>query len=140
MLDSPIQQSGVVLAGAGARLSRARRATPRLRWRSKSTRSRLQFAPPKDNGVFANMVELSLFGINAQGKPLQGVRTALDLTLRPETYERVKQHGLRANPRIDLPPGRYQLRVGVSESGAGEMGTVFYDLDVPDFAREPIDA
>ena len=63
------------------------------------------------------------------------MRTALDLTLRPETYERVKQHGLRANPRVELPPGRYQLRVGVREGGAGEMGTVFYDLDVPDFTR-----
>ena len=47
----------------------------------------------------------------------------------------MKQHGLRANPRVELPPGRYQLRVGVRESGAGEMGTVFYDLDVPDFTR-----
>ena len=38
------------------------------------------------------------------------------------------------NPRIALPPGRYQLRVGVRESGAGEMGTVFYDLQVPDYS------
>ena len=37
------------------------------------------------------------------------------------------------NPRVELPPGRYQLRVGVRESGAGEMGTVFYDLQVPDY-------
>ncbi len=50
-----------------------------------------------------------------------------------------RQHGLRANSRVELPPGRYQVRVGVRESGAGEMGTVFYDLDVPDFGREPLD-
>ena len=37
------------------------------------------------------------------------------------------------NPRIALPPGRYQLRVGVRETGAGEMGSVFYDLQVPDY-------
>ena len=42
------------------------------------------------------------------------------------------------NSRVDLPPGRYQLRVGVREGGAGETGTVFYDLDVPDFDREPL--
>ena len=69
---------------------------------------------------------------------MQGVRTELDLTLRPETYERVRTHGLRVNSRVDLPPGRYQLRVGARESGAGEMGTVFYDLDVPDFDKEPL--
>ena len=120
-------------AGCGVQehaAERVRRARDRSR-RNPACR----FAPQKDTGIFANTVELSLFGINAQGKPLQGLRTALELTLRPETHERVKQHGLRANPRIELPPGRYQLRIGVRESGAGEMGTVFYDLDVPDFAR-----
>ena len=81
---------------------------------------------------------MSLFSISAQGKPLQGLRTELDLTLRPDTYARIKAHGLRVNPRVDLPPGRYQMRVGVREAGSGEMGTVFYDLEVPDFAKAPI--
>ena len=134
MLDSPIQQSGVMLdVQAAAFKSTARSASVALAIEVDA--ARMRFAPQKDTGIFANTVELSLYGINAQGKPLQGLRTALELTLRPETHERVKQYGLRANPRIELPPGRYQLRIGVRESGAGEMGTVFYDLDVPDFAR-----
>lgn len=135
MLDSPIQQGGVGLdVQAAAFKGSARNASVALAIEVDATR--LQFSPPKDNGVFSNVVELSLYGINAQGKPLQGLRSALDLTLRPDTYERVKKFGLRANPRIDLPPGRYQVRIGVRESGAGETGTVFYDLDVPDFTRE----
>ena len=137
MLDSPIQQGGVGLdVQAAAFKGAAQNASIALAVEIDG--SRLQFTPPKDSGVFANVVELSLYGINAQGKPLQGLRTAFDLTLRPETYERVRKFGLRANPRIELPPGRYQLRVGVREVGGGEMGTVFYDLDVPDFAREPL--
>ncbi len=137
MLDSPIQQGGVGLdVQAAAFKGPARNASVALAIEVDG--SRLQFAPPKNNGVFANVVELSLYGINAQGKPLQGLRTALELTLRPDTYDRVKKYGLRANPRIELPPGRYQLRIGVRESGAGEMGTVFYDLDVPDFGKEPL--
>jgi VWFA-related protein len=137
MLDSPIQQSGVVLQVQGAPFKNTQRSAS-VALAIEIDASRLQFAPQKDTGIFANTVELSLFGINAQGKPLQGVRTALELTLRPETHERVKQYGLRANSRLDLPPGRYQVRVGVRESGAGEMGTVFYDLDVPDFTRERV--
>ncbi len=138
MLDSPIQQGGVGLdVQAAAFKGPARNASVALAIEVDG--SRLQFAPPKDNGVFANVVELSLYGINAQGKALQGLRAALDLTLRPDTYERVKKYGLRANPRIELPPGRYQLRIGVRESGAGEMGTVFYDLDVPDFGARAFD-
>ncbi len=137
MLDSPIQQSGLVLQVHAAPFKNTARSAS-VALSIEIDGARMQFAPPKGNGVFANTVELSLFGINTQGKPLQGLRTALDLTLRPDTYERVKQHGLRANPRVELPPGRYQLRIGVRESGAGEMGTVFYDLDVPDFSREPL--
>ena len=57
-----------------------------------------------------------------------------NLTLRPETYERVRGSIVRLNPRIALPPGRYQLRVGVRETGAGEMGSVFSDLRVPDYS------
>jgi hypothetical protein len=32
-----------------------------------------------------------------------------------------------------LPPGRYQLRVAAAEAGAGRAGSVFHDMDVPDF-------
>jgi VWFA-related protein len=135
MLDSPIQQSGLMLQVHAAPFKNtARNASVALAIEIDA--AHMQFAPPKGNGLFANIVELSLFGINTQGKPLQGVRTALDLTLRPDTYDRVKQHGLRANTRVELPPGRYQLRIGVRETGAGQMGTVFYDLDVPDFTRQ----
>jgi VWFA-related protein len=137
MLDSPIQQSGLVLQVHAAPFKNTARSAS-VALAIEIDAARMQFAPPKGNGVYSDVVELSLFGINTQGKPLQGLRTALDLTLRPETYERVKQHGLRANPRVELPPGRYQLRIGVRESGAGEMGTVFYDLDVPDFTRQRV--
>jgi hypothetical protein len=100
--------------------------------------NRLQFAPPNEKGQFANKIELSFFSLNEHGKALAGTRTELDLTLRPETHERVKAHGVRVNPRITLAPGRYQVRIGARESVAGQTGTVFYDLDVPDFRKEKL--
>jgi hypothetical protein len=99
---------------------------------------RLSFAPVSSNSVFADKLELSLFTINDRSKPLQGLRTEFELNLRPESYKQVKAFGVRMNPRLLLAPGRYQLRVGARESGAGELGSVFYDLDVPDFTREPV--
>ena len=33
-----------------------------------------------------------------------------------------------------MPPGKYQLRIGVRESG-GKVGSVIYDLDAPDFSK-----
>jgi VWFA-related protein len=135
-LNSPLQRGGLTLAVQAAAFKKlARMASVALAIEIDG--ARLQFAPQNDTKIFANMVELSLFSISEQGKPMQGVRTELDLTLRPESYERVRTHGLRVNSRVDLPAGRYQLRVGVRESG-GDMGTVFYDLDVPDFSRDAL--
>ena len=56
---------------------------------------------------------------------------------RPETKARVEQSGLRLLNRVDLPPGRYQLRVAAHDSAGGALGSVLYDLDVPDFAKAP---
>jgi hypothetical protein len=51
--------------------------------------------------------------------------------------QRVKAHGFRVISQIDLPPGRYQLRVAAAES-SGKAGTVLYDLEVPDFYKAPL--
>ena len=81
---------------------------------------------------------MSFYSLSDQGKALAGTRTELDLTLRPETRDRVKAHGVRVNPRINLPPGRYQLRIGARETVGGLTGSVFYDLEVPDFRKEKV--
>src|SRR5207237_1668322 len=36
-----------------------------------------------------------------------------------------------------VPPGRDQLRVAAQDSGGGNVGSVLYDLDVPDFQKAP---
>ena len=38
--------------------------------------------------------------------------------------------------RIDLPPGRYRLRIAAHHSDASKTGTVMVDVVVPDFSRE----
>ena len=57
------------------------------------------------------------------------------LNLRPETRARVEQTGLRMLSRFELPPGRYQLRVAADELATKPVGSVLYDLDVPDFSK-----
>jgi VWFA-related protein len=83
-------------------------------------------------------VELSYMAIDAKSK-VWGARTdAITLNLKPETKARVEQTGFRLLNRIDLPPGRYQLRLAARDTATQLAGSVIYDLDVPDFYKEPI--
>ena len=45
---------------------------------------------------------------------------------------------MRFLSRLELPPGRYQLRVAAHDGDNGAVGSLLYDLDVPDFAKEKI--
>lgn len=83
-------------------------------------------------------VEISYMAIDAKSK-VWGARTdAITLNLKPETKARVEQTGFRLLNRIDLPAGRYQLRLAARDTVKELAGSVIYDLDVPDFYKEPI--
>jgi VWFA-related protein len=51
---------------------------------------------------------------------------------------RARQSGIAFARRLELAPGRYQLRVGARDATRGVSGSVLYDLDVPDFAADPL--
>ena len=52
-------------------------------------------------------------------------------------FEAVREVGFRVISQIDLPPGRYQLRIAAAEEGSNRAGSVLYDLEVPDFYKAP---
>ena len=89
------------------------------------------------DGKYLNRLEVSMAAVDPQGKIRGGTRENVDLSLRPDTYERVLQFGFRVQSRFELPPGRYQLRVAVREGG-GKIGSVHYDAVIPDFKAQPI--
>src|SRR5207244_13162881 len=82
-------------------------------------------------------VELSYRAVDAEGKIRGGDTQLLTLpeNVRPEIRDRMAQVGLRVTDRLDLPPGRYQLRVAARDASGGSVGSVTYDLDVPDFNK-----
>lgn len=88
-------------------------------------------------GAYTNALELSYIAVDKNGKMAAGNRDSLNMTLKPETYQRVMQMGFRVQSRLELPPGAYQLRLAAREGG-GKLGSVHYDLVVPDFAKEPL--
>jgi hypothetical protein len=83
-------------------------------------------------------IELSYFAFDAQGKSRAGATDSLTTTnLKPDTKTRVQQTGFRIVNRLQLPPGRYHLRVASHDSAGGLSGSVSYDVEIPDFAKTP---
>lgn len=83
-------------------------------------------------------VDISMMAIDNKGKIFGARNDGLTLNLRPESKARVEQTGVRVINRIDLPVGRYQLRAAARDSEKNVVGSVIFDLDVPDFYKLPI--
>lgn len=135
-LNSAMQQSGLTLSVHAAPF----KDTPKeasVALTIELDGAPLEFAP-QANGLFADTLEVSFFAMNDDSRAQRGTRSALNLAIRPETYQRVKTLGVRLNSRTTLAAGRYQLRVGARNPVSGKTGTVFYDVLVPDFTSAPL--
>ena len=83
-------------------------------------------------------VDISFMAVDNKSKIFGARNDSLTLNLRPESKARVEQSGVRVLNRIELPVGRYQLRAAARDSEKNVVGSVIYDLEVPDFYKQPI--
>jgi VWFA-related protein len=90
------------------------------------------------DGTFRNNLELAFVAVDRNGKSFSGGRNTLDLNMKPDTVKRAQAMGFRVISTIDLPPGRYTLRIGAREANEKKAGSISYDLEVPDFAKEKL--
>jgi VWFA-related protein len=98
--------------------------------------SKLEFV--ENAGVFSETIDVAFTAIEAGGKVYPGNRHTLALALKPDTYQRAQERGLRLLSQHDIPPGRYQLRVAAGNKEGTSVGTVLFDVEVPDFYRLPL--
>jgi VWFA-related protein len=96
--------------------------------------SSLPFA--EKDGMFKNDLEVLIVASDEKGKSYSSDRNTVTLNMKPDTANRVRATGFRVITSIELPPGRYQMRVGVREGNTKKAGSNTYDLDVPDFAKD----
>jgi hypothetical protein len=86
----------------------------------------------------SDKIQLSYVALDVNGKIRGGNTDTLTMAnLKPETRTRIEATGVRMLHRMDLPPGRYQVRVAAHDTAGGNVGSVQYDLEVPDFAKAP---
>jgi hypothetical protein len=131
-LDSPVAISGLTITAFAAPFKGAGKNAA-LALAIEVDGSAMQFTPTPA-GTFANDLEVTMFAANADGKIRDGARDVINLGLRPQTHEIVRQTGFRIVRRLQVPPGKYQVRIGARESG-GRVGTVLLDVDAPDFTK-----
>jgi hypothetical protein len=89
------------------------------------------------NGTYNDALNLVTFVTDEAGKTRVNEKASVDLTLMPQTLARARESGFRVTSAVNLPPGRYQLRVSAADS-AGIAGSVARTLVVPDFYKQPL--
>jgi VWFA-related protein len=92
-----------------------------------------------DLGLGANTkIDVTFLAVEARGKSYGPVNNSMTMNLRAETRELVERSGFRMLSRMDLPPGRYQVRIAARDTGKATIGSVVADLEVPDFYKQPL--
>jgi hypothetical protein len=86
------------------------------------------------DGLSHDVLDLTLAAVDVAGK-LSVTDSQVKLDLKPRTRQFVDAVGFRCITQIELLPGRYQLRVVGRAQNAAQSGSVYYDLEVPDFAK-----
>jgi VWFA-related protein len=80
-------------------------------------------------------VDLQVSAFDPDGRSYGNVHQHADVTIRPGSSGQAEYEVFG---QIDLKPGRYQLRIAANLTSLADSGSVYYDIDVPDFANEPL--
>jgi hypothetical protein len=80
-------------------------------------------------------VDVQLSAFTQEGAPRGSERYETDVTLRPGPAGAIEFEILSG---LALKPGRYQLRLSAHFDADNKTGSVYYDLEVPDFTARPL--
>src|SRR5271165_6187808 len=89
----------------------------------------VDFTDVPDNKKRAQ-IDCMVIAFDSEGKEVAHASDTLDATLPANAYAAVMAYGLPAHQLISLPPGRYNLRIGVMDRATQQIGTVDAPLEV----------
>jgi VWFA-related protein len=93
----------------------------------------------KKDGKLESALDLAVLAVDGQsGKDKGGLHFSLALPVTAASQEQVIATGIRVTALINLLPGTYQLRIGAADTVSQRVGSVHYDLEVPDFSAGPL--
>jgi VWFA-related protein len=134
LLDSPVPVTGLTLESA---VTMFRGDGDRV-----SVLATIEVGPQvtliDNGGLHKGKIRFTVVALDMDGRIVESVSPVLDLNLRPTTRDAVMTHGLRTTTRLELKPGRYQLRIAARDMNGDKGGSVMHELRVPDFREAPI--
>ena len=135
-MNSPVGMSGLTLHAFAAPL-RGPAPKDAVAVSLEIDGTKLPFKQSPD-GLFTDDLEISMYAYDQKGKIQDGAQDVLNLRLKPATHDIVSKGRFRIVRRLQIPPGKYSVRVGARESNSGLLGTVFFDFEAPDFSKGPL--
>ncbi|MCM3878706.1 MAG: VWA domain-containing protein [Vicinamibacterales bacterium] len=134
-LSRPIQTGGLTLHANSAAF---KGAAPNTSVVVTVTVDGAGFTFAEKDGWIEDKLEVSVRAIDSKGTIRGSEHFDLNIRIRPESRAILMRTGFRVVSKIDVPSGKYDLHVGARESGGGTLGTIFTNLEVPDFATLPL--
>jgi VWFA-related protein len=91
---------------------------------------------PAVTARISETIELEARAFTPDGQPRGLQRHMATVTMAPTADGRPARYELLS--QLALAPGRYEVRIGARRLGDGAAGSVYADVEVPDFAAAPI--
>jgi hypothetical protein len=83
----------------------------------------IEFADAPD-GLRHALIDCMAIAFDSKGNDVGSVANTVGITLNENEYQAVLRSGASVNQEINLPPGSYQLRIGVMDRMSEKVGTV----------------
>jgi VWFA-related protein len=133
LMTVPAQVSGLTLTVSAASFRGAPRNSVAVvvETRGRDLRLAGAAAPASDE------INLVIAAADDNGNIKASEKGTLAMNLSAESRQAIGRSGVRLASRLELQPGRYAVRVA-GVDGNDRRGSVFYDLDVPDFTKGPL--
>jgi|SRR5579862_452919 len=90
---------------------------------------------PAHTERLSETINLTVNAYDTKGQPKSIHREDAKLVLKPGPDDEVQYEVLT---RMDLKPGNYQLRLAAYSASLAKSGSIYVDVEVPDFTKPPV--